>query len=47
MGLRAKPFLVQSFPSHPRAMEKKAIHYEAMLHLACDVITLQQAGVLA
>ena len=27
--------------------EKKAAHYEAMLHLACAVITLQQAGVLA
>ncbi len=27
--------------------EKKAIHYEAMLHLACALITLQQAGVLA
>ena len=27
--------------------EKKAINYEAMLHLACAVITLQQAGVLA
>lgn len=27
--------------------EKKAANYEAMLHLACAVITLQQAGVLA
>lgn len=27
--------------------EKKAAHYEAMLHLACAVIKLQQAGVLA
>ena len=26
--------------------EKKAIHYEAMLHFACAIITLQQAGVL-
>ena len=26
--------------------EKKAVNYEAMLHIACAVITLQRAGVL-
>jgi len=26
--------------------EKKAVNYEAMLHLACAVITLQRAGVI-